>query len=136
MEAFCASVRSTTSSGRSDAGKNCRGTKGSTSNESTKQASVSAIVNQRWRIAARRINRKSPTILLDFCGTDLSGAFNSHTPSSGANRTATNQETINAIVTTTKMEKVYSPAELLAKPMGTKPAAVTKDPVNIGKASD
>src|SRR5215469_17316874 len=136
MEAFCASVRSTTSSGRSDAGKNCRGTKGSRSNESTKQASVSAIVNHRWRIAASRIKQKSSTTLLGFRGAALSGTFNSHTPSSGANRTATNQDTISAIVTTMKMEKVYSPAALFAKPMGTKPAAVTKDPVNIGKASD
>src|SRR5215469_34386 len=135
IEAFCGRVRSTTSSGRSDAGKNCRGTKGSRNNESTKQASVSATVNQRWRIAASRIDRKSSTTLLGFCFAALSGTFNSHTPSSGANRTATNQDTINAIVTTAKIEKVYSPAELLAKPIGTKPAAVTKDPVNIGNAN-
>ena len=39
------------------------------------------------------------------------------------------------MLTTAKIENVYSPAELLAKPIGTKPAAVTNDPVNIGNAS-
>ena len=39
------------------------------------------------------------------------------------------------MVTTAKIENVYSPAVLRAKPIGTKPAAVTNEPVNIGKAS-
>ena len=38
------------------------------------------------------------------------------------------------MVTTANIEKVYSPAALLAKPTGTKPAAVTSVPVSIGKA--
>ena len=63
------------------------------------------------------------------------GLERSATPSNGAKRTATNQETISAILTTAKIENVYSPAELLAKPIGTKAAAVTNDPVNIGNAS-
>ena len=53
----------------------------------------------------------------------------------GANSTATNQETIRQMPTTAKIEKVYSPAELLAKPIGTKPAMVTSVPISIGKAS-
>jgi len=39
------------------------------------------------------------------------------------------------MLTTAKIEKVYSPAPLFAKPIGTKPAAVTNDPVNIGNAN-
>ena len=49
--------------------------------------------------------------------------------------TATTQDSISAMPTTAKIENVYSPAELLAKPIGTKPAAVTREPVSIGKAS-
>ena len=56
-------------------------------------------------------------------------------PSRGANNTATNQETTSAMPTTAKMEKVYSPAELAAKPIGKKPAMVTKVPVSMGAAS-
>jgi hypothetical protein len=56
------------------------------------------------------------------------------TPISGANRTATIQDIRSANATTAKSENVYSPAELLAKLMGTKPATVTNVPVNIGNA--
>ena len=38
------------------------------------------------------------------------------------------------MLTTAKIEKVYSPAELLAKPIGTNPAAVMNEPVSIGIA--
>ena len=64
-----------------------------------------------------------------------SGFFSIQTPSSGAKSTATSHESIRASPTTTKMEKVYSPAELRAKPIGTNPAAVMKLPVSIGAAS-
>ena len=47
---------------------------------------------------------------------------------------ATNQDASSAMPTTAKMEKVYSPAELWAKPMGTKPAMVTRVPISIAKA--
>ena len=50
------------------------------------------------------------------------------------NRTATNHETISEMPTTQKIELVYSPALDLAKPTGTKPAAVTSVPVSIGNA--
>ena len=38
------------------------------------------------------------------------------------------------MLTTAKIEKVYSPAELAAKPIGTKPAMVTSVPASIGMA--
>ena len=63
------------------------------------------------------------------------GAFSTAMPISGAKITATNQDTISAMPTTAKIEKVYSPAALAAKPIGTKPAIVTSVPVSIGAAS-
>ncbi len=56
-------------------------------------------------------------------------------PISGAKITATSQLTISEMATTEKIEKVYSPAELLAKPIGTKLAIVTSVPISIGAAS-
>jgi hypothetical protein len=93
------------------------------------------MVSQRIRIAPTRIDRNLRMIKLGSAVGAFSGFFSSHTPSSGANSTATNQETISAMVTTAKIENVYSPAALRAKPIGTKPAMVTKVPVSIGKAS-
>src|SRR5271154_6860215 len=104
--------------------------------EAAKQASVTAIVTQRIRIAPTRIERNVRMTKLGCWEAPASGFLSSHTPSSGANSTATNQETNSAIVTTAKIEKVYSPAALCAKPIGTKPAAVTKVPVSMGKATD
>ena len=52
----------------------------------------------------------------------------------GAKRTATNQDTMRAMPTMEKREKQYSPAILLARPMGTKPRMVTSVPVSMGKA--
>ena len=49
-------------------------------------------------------------------------------------RTATSHDASSAMLTTAKIENVYSPAALLAKPIGTKPAIVTKVPVSIGNA--
>ena len=62
------------------------------------------------------------------------GFFRIQTPSKGANSTATTQDAISAMATTAKIEKVYSPAALCAKPIGTNPATVTSVPVSIGKA--
>jgi len=62
------------------------------------------------------------------------GAFNRARPISGANITATSQDTISEIPTTAKIENVYSPAPLLAKPIGTKPAIVISVPASIGAA--
>jgi hypothetical protein len=57
------------------------------------------------------------------------------TPRSGMKMTATSQDARTAMLTTAKIENVYSPAELFANPIGTNPAMVTSDPVSIGKAS-
>ncbi|KAG0505742.1 MAG: hypothetical protein Udaeo_08990 [Candidatus Udaeobacter sp.] len=53
---------------------------------------------------------------------------------SGVKSAATIQEVRTAITTTAKSVKVYSPAELLAKPTGTKPSAITRVPVSLGYA--
>src|SRR6516165_9454317 len=135
IDAFYGKVRSTTSSGRSEAGKNCRGTSGRAKSDATKHASVIATVIQRWRMAVSSSARNVPMMRLGFSSFLLSGALSSQTPRRGANSTATNQETISAIDTTAKIENVYSPAEDRAKPIGTKPAAVTNEPVSIGNAS-
>ena len=54
---------------------------------------------------------------------------------SGANTTATSHDTMSEMATTAKIEKVYSPAELAANPIGTKLAIVTIVPISIGAAS-
>jgi hypothetical protein len=92
-------------------------------------------VIQRIRIAPTRIDLNARMTKLGGASDGLSGFLSNPTPSSGANNTATNHETISAIVTTAKIENVYSPAALRAKPIGTKPAMVTKVPVSIGRAS-
>ena len=56
------------------------------------------------------------------------------TPIRGANRTATIQENSSAIATTANSVKQYSAAPPWAKPIGMKPATVTRVPVSIGKA--
>src|ERR1700748_256370 len=58
------------------------------------------------------------------------------TPIYSVNSTATNQDATSAIATTQKMLPAYSPTAELAKPIGRKPAAVTKVPVSIGNAVD
>ena len=54
---------------------------------------------------------------------------------SGAKMTATSHDTMSEMATTEKIENVYSPAELSAKPIGTKLAMVTIVPISIGAAS-
>ena len=48
--------------------------------------------------------------------------------------TAAIHDSSNAIVTTSKIARVYSPVPDLAVAMGRKPAAVTRVPVSIGNA--
>ena len=50
------------------------------------------------------------------------------------NSTATTQDARSAIATTQKMPPAYSPTADTAKPIGTKPMAVTRVPVSMGKA--
>ena len=52
------------------------------------------------------------------------------------NTTAAIHDSNSAIVTTWKIERVYSPVLEAAVAMGKKPAAVTSVPVSIGKAVD
>ena len=53
----------------------------------------------------------------------------------GAKSTATSHDTMSEMPTTEKIENVYSPAELCAKPIGTKLEIVTSVPISIGAAS-
>ena len=73
--------------------------------------------------------------MLGFGLASALGGLSSALPISGAKITATSQLTISEMPTTEKIEKVYSPAELCAKPIGTKLAMVTSVPINIGAAS-
>ncbi|MNH38707.1 hypothetical protein D3C79_997840 [compost metagenome] len=55
-------------------------------------------------------------------------------PRYGTNTTAATHEVNRAMVTTWKIERVYSPVLEAAVAMGKKPAAVIRVPVSIGKA--
>src|SRR5216684_2297181 len=135
MEEASDSFRSTSSSGRSEAGKNCWGTKRNPTIEAANAARVRPIVSHLERMAAVHARRKLRKIRpgsVSVASFILSGRM--VTPIRGANRTATIQERRSANATTAKSENVYSPAALFAKPIGTKPATVTNVPVNIGNA--
>ena len=62
------------------------------------------------------------------------GTVRMTTLSRGAKITATSQDTSSAMVTTANRVKQYSPAELAAKPIGTKPAMVTTVPASMATA--
>ena len=89
----------------------------------------------RARIAPTRNPRKWRRIRLGLSDGLVSGLERITTPSNGAKITATNQDTMSAMLTTAKSEKVYSPAELAAKPTGTKPAIVTCSATPSARAS-
>jgi hypothetical protein len=91
-------------------------------------------VTQRARIANARKRRNMRMIAPGSAECAALGFLRIQTPSKGAKRTATTHDAISAMATTAKIEKVYSPAALCAKPMGTNPATVTSVPVSIGKA--
>jgi len=136
IDAFWRSVRSTVSSGRSLDGKNCRDTLPSRISAATKAAIVTPMVTHFMRIAACRKLLYSSTSLLGLGSVScFFGGLSSALPSSGPKTTATSQLMISEIATTEKIEKVYSPAELSAKPIGTKAAIVTSVPISIGAAS-
>src|SRR5262249_34149956 len=103
------------------------------SSASTKQPMVTPMVIQRARTQPTSRLRNPVRMRLGL--SEGFGRPRITTPSSGAKHTATIHHNISARPTTTKNENVYSPAELLAKPIGTKPAAVTKEPVSIGIAT-
>src|SRR5262249_16004758 len=122
------------SSGRSDDGKNCRGMSGSARRAAPKNATVSAIVTHLARIASVRKQRYHRNTRPGSADWPVLGGLRTATPNSGREITATNQETVSAIATTAKSENAYSPAELAAKPTGTKPAIVTNVPASMANA--
>src|SRR5262245_7866027 len=95
---------------------------GSASKEPAKSASVSRIVSHFMRMAAVRKPRYQRKTRPGAAGCAVLGGLRMATPSSGAKITATNQDATSAIATTAKSENVYSPAELVGKPHGTKAA--------------
>src|SRR4051794_17447568 len=106
------------------------------SRDKTKQASVTRMVIHRIRMAATSMRRKARTTILGRGGpAAVVGLERNATPKSGMKSTATSQDARTAMLTTAKIENVYSPAALFANPIGTKPAMVTSDPVSIGKAN-
>src|SRR5262245_6574290 len=103
-------------------------------NEPANSAAVSAMVNHLMRIAEVRNERYARNTRPGGAGCAALGGLRMATPSSGAKITATNQDTTSAMATTAKSENVYSPAELAAKPTGTKPAIVTSVPASMANA--
>ena len=102
--------------------------------DSANASSVTPMVSQRQRM------QKSSTPLkpaknqprLSCACFILSGKM--VTPSSGVNSTATIHEVSSDTAITTNSVKVNSPAALLLRPIGMKPATVTSVPVSIGNA--
>ena len=93
------------------------------------------MVTHRARMAAPRNAEYAATTRLGFSTAPVLGGRSSAFPISGANRTATSHDARRAMATTAKIENVYSPALLSAKPIGTKLAIVTSVPISIGAAS-
>ena len=92
------------------------------------------MVIHRIRIAATSMERKIRSAQPGSFDCSALGLAKSATPRSGMKMTATSHDANTAMLTTAKIENVYSPAALLAKPIGTNPAMVTKEPVSIGNA--
>ena len=115
-------------------GKNCCGINGMAKMESTNSANVAGMV---IHLAVRARDRKRRYMRSTKPGSDEAacfGALRMAMQSSGANTTATNHGYDQSMLTTANKEKVYSPAELWAKPIGTKPAMVTSVPASMAKA--
>src|SRR4029079_13892865 len=107
---------------------------GSARKDATKSANETKIVSHFARMAKVRKFRYHRQALPGSALAAALGGLRMMPPSSGAKITATNQDTISAMLTTAKSEKVYSPAELAAKPTGTKPAIVTNVPASMANA--
>ena len=102
--------------------------------DNTNISTVAPMVHQRLRMHHNKPVSKAWANRPGFSGLGLTLALRICTPRTGANKTATTQETNIATAITANRVKVYSPAELLLRPMGTKPATVTSVPVSIGNA--
>src|SRR5262245_29511071 len=107
---------------------------GSARKEAMKSANVRAIVTHLARMARVTKSRYRRSTRPGSADCAVLGGVRRATPKTGAKITATNQDTTSAIATTAKSENVYSPAELAAKPTGTKPAIVTSVPASMANA--
>ncbi|MNL08758.1 hypothetical protein D3C87_1294930 [compost metagenome] len=134
IELFCGRFQSTISSTRSEAGKNCCCTRLMPPTERANNATVRMIVTQRKRSARDRSQEKPEAKRPFFSWCDFIALGNIATPSSGVNTTATIHDTISETAITTNRVNVNSPAALLLRPTGMKPATVTSVPVSIGNA--
>ncbi|MCY1180114.1 hypothetical protein D9M73_205420 [compost metagenome] len=133
-EAFCGRFRSTRISGRSDAGKNWFCTKRMENTAKANNRTVRIMAVQALRMHQSNPLLKALPMRPGSSAWGLTSLLRICTPSTGANSTATIHETIMATAITANRVKVYSPAMLSLRPMGTKPATVTKVPVSIGNA--
>src|SRR5262245_64077941 len=109
---------STVSSGRSDAGKNCRGTNRAKKIAATNAATVKPMVSQFARIAPLRNALYTLTILLGLASAFGSGTLRIALPINGAKITETNHETVSEMDKNAKIEHVYSPDELRENRIG------------------
>src|SRR5262245_60898210 len=107
---------------------------GSARKDAAKSADVSAIVAHFARMAPVKKPRSERNTCPGQADCVALGGVRIATASSGAKMTATNHDTMNAMATTANSENVYSPAELAAKPTGTKPAIVTSVPASMANA--
>ncbi|MNT25480.1 hypothetical protein D3C72_1609990 [compost metagenome] len=100
IEAFCGKLRSTRISGRSEDGKNWFCTKRMQNTASTNSSTVPMMVSQRLRMHHSRLcSNALPTRPgSSLCGLTL--VLRICTPSTGANRTATTQDTNKAAAIT------------------------------------
>src|SRR5262245_42651749 len=97
---------------------------------------VTASVAQRMGIPPMSMRRNARMIRPGLSGAWRNVGGRIVTLITGAKITATNHDATSAMATTANSENVYSPAVLRAKPIGTKPATVTRVPVSIGNAVD
>ncbi len=102
--------------------------------EATNSSTVMPMAHQRLRMAHSRPPLKARPIRPGSSEWGLTLVLRMWMPITGANSTATIHDTSMATAITANRVKVYSPAELALRPMGTKPATVTRVPVSMGKA--
>ncbi len=104
MLAFCGRVMSTSTSGRSEAGKNCCWTWPMPTMAAPSRPTQEATVTQRKRIAGSSRARKPLSRRLGLSWWPFMAFGRILTPMSGANRTATTQETRSEAAITTNSE--------------------------------
>jgi hypothetical protein len=143
-DAPSASFRSTINSSRPEAGKNCCGTKRNSITDAMNSPTVSTITVLRRHaplhqtphalVERRAVRIGLPVSCAMFGRMNLRQVRQEFFPRYGTNTTAATHEASNAMVTTWKIERVYSPVLDCAVAIGRKPAAVISVPVSIGNA--